>query len=302
MKLTSLILGVKSLQESTDYYTHQLGMDVIDHIQVDNFATTAFRFPNSENTASLELSCAIENGNSSESYEEAPTDNYWKYSLFVDDIERTYQALDPKYLAGKPYQFKDIGYLLHTSDPNNYNIEFIQKYFKENTQPTDSQDTLPLKESPVFGLITLRTKDPVQSIKFYENFFGLKFIERMNVAREDGTGFSLYFLGPEHLQPPNLADPDAIENREWLYHQEETFIELQYHWGTEHRTDFHYIDKSDRVLGLKGVVFATNHLEKTYTTLSHAGLSVTKTVEAVYQKPILTLQSPDQHPIVIRQV
>ena len=53
---------------------------------------------------------------------------------------------------------------MHTKDTENYSIEYIQKFFKNNSKPTTNIESLPLKEAPVFGLITLRTRDPLKSI------------------------------------------------------------------------------------------------------------------------------------------
>ena len=302
MKLSRLILGTKSPEVSINYYTNQLGMELINSINVKSKACYILRFPNNGNSISLELLYDKKNDNNDEIYQETAQDNYWKYSLFVDDIEQVYNELDNEYLKGKPYQFKDIGYLLHTKDAENYNIEYIQKYFKQNTKPTTKIDSLPLNDPPVFGLITLRTKDPLKTIKFYEHFFDLKFIERMYVDRGNGIGFTLYFLGAKHLQPPNVLNPDAIENREWLYQQKETFIELQYHWGTEQKFDFQYIDKSNHSLGLKALVFETDNLDTITMKLRQAGFQDLANHEEISQEKIVSLRSPDNHPIIIREI
>ncbi len=299
MKLSSLILGIKSPQESIAYYTSQLGMELADSFHQDNISRYILRFPNSEHSASLELHHNKDHNNSDEIYNQASQDSYWKYSLFVDNIQQVHQSLDAQYLSGEPYQFGDIGYLLHTKDSDNYQIEYIQKYFKQNTKATSKEEQFPLKEAPVFGLITLRTKDPLRSIRYYEYFFGLKFMVRMYVDR--GNGFTLYFLGPNHLEVPNIVNPDAIENREWMYQQKETFIELQYYWGTEQQPDYTFDNRSNKVFGFKGVVFDTLDLNNIASNLIKAGLPVQRAFEEAYQEPIISLQSPDSHPVIIRQ-
>ena len=191
--------------------------------------------------------------------------------------------------------------MLHTIDNTNYKIEYIQKHFKENTLPTLPEEAYPLKESPVFGLITLRTKDPVKTIKFFETNFSLKFIERMYVPKEGNKGFTLYFLGPKHLKIPNLADPDAIENREWMYQQKETFIELQYDWGTEVDPDYHLIDKSDSRLGLKKIVFECDDLNTAVQAFRKAKLEFEKMYDTTSKTKYISLRSPDKHKIIVQK-
>ncbi|WP_290672028.1 hypothetical protein [Kordia sp.] len=62
-------------------------------------------------------------------------------------------------------------------------------------------------------MFTIRTKDPLKIIAFYENILDLKLFVRMYVDR--GIGFTLYFLGDKNLQAPN-PDIDALENIEWM--------------------------------------------------------------------------------------
>lgn len=302
MKLSSLLLSIKNEEETLAYYISHLGMKLENSIHTEHESRYILRFPNHKNPVSLELRKYKEKVNLDEVYEHSPEDNYWKYSLFVDDIQSVYTVIEDKYLSGKPYQFGDIGYLLHTKDPNMYQIEYIQKHFKQNTVPTLKIDTFPLKEIPVFGLITLRTKDPIKSIKFYETFSDLKFKIRMYVDRGNGTGFTLYFLGSDHLDPPNISDPDAIENREWMYQQKETFIELQYYWNTEYPSNFSFNDQTNNKLGFKGIVFETKDLDKKQAQLHQSGFSVKKSFDDIDQRAVLKIESPDKHPIFIKSV
>ena len=191
---------------------------------------------------------------------------------------------------------------MHTKDTENYSIEYIQKFFKNNSKPTTNIESLPLKEAPVFGLITLRTRDPLKSIKFYEHLFELKFLVRMYVDHGNGRGFTLYFLGPKHLQPPNELDIDAIENREWMYQQKESFIELQYHWGTEQDFNLEYSDRSDKVIGLKGIVFETSDLSDVILKLRRSNITVSKEQEEISHEEVVFLRGPDNQKIIIREV
>ncbi|MFC5046531.1 hypothetical protein ACFSTE_03085 [Aquimarina hainanensis] len=161
-------------------------------------------------------------------YDQDGIDNYWKFSLFVDDIQKIYtELLKLNHPVGAPFQFGNIGYLSHTTDTEHHQIEFIQKTFKQN-------EILNTDEQIALGLLTIRTKDPVKIIKFYEDILDLKLFVRMYVNR--GDGFTLYFLGNKNLQAPN-TDIDVIENREWMYQQSHLFIEIQY-WNSEHDNNF----------------------------------------------------------------
>ncbi|WP_440881614.1 hypothetical protein [Tenacibaculum sp. C7A-26P2] len=301
MKLSRLLLGIKSPEKTLDYYIRQLGMRLLETKTFEGKSRYVLSFPDNVNTVSLELHHDILNNEEDEVYEETGYDNYWKYSLFVDNIEEVYRSLNPKFVKGVPFQFKDIGYLMHTRDTENYSIEYIQKFFKNNSTPTTTIESLPLKEIPVFGLITLRTKDPLKSIKFYEHLFELKLLVRMYVDHGNGRGFTLYFLGSKHLQPPNELDLDAIENREWMYQQKESFIELQYYWGSEQDFNLEYTDRSDKAVGLKGIVFETSDLNDVILKLRRSNISTTKQEEEISQEKILFLRSPDNQKIIIRE-
>ncbi|MGY0425825.1 MAG: hypothetical protein ACWIPI_03225, partial [Polaribacter sp.] len=184
-------------------------------------------------------------------YQQVSNDNYWKYSLFVEDIQKVYKELQKKnYSINSPYQFEDIGYLAHTTDTENHQIEFIQKTFKNNLLKASASYT---QRQTSLGLLTIRTKDPLKSIKFFEDIFDLKLFVRMYVTR--GKGFTLYFLGNKNLQAPNL-DIDAIENREWMYQQSHLFIEIQHYWNSEYDTDFSL--KSTQNNGLQNINFSGN--------------------------------------------
>ncbi|MDO6491707.1 MULTISPECIES: VOC family protein [unclassified Cellulophaga] len=184
-------------------------------------------------------------------YQETATDNYWKYSLFVDDIQRVYKKIKEYHIPIKePFQFGAIGYLSHTADLENHQIEFIQKTFKQNTKQTPPNTSSPLLDNPILGLITIRTKDPIKSIKCFEDVLDLKLFVRMYVNR--GKGFTLYFLGDKNLQAPR-TDIDALENREWMYQQNNLFIEIQYYWNSENETDFSLNKTPDN--GFKSINF-----------------------------------------------
>ncbi len=225
MKLNSFTLQIFEPQKTLDFYTSVLGFSLLNEFSKDDSTYYNLGFKNPDFYIQLKYTSTLEKI----AYQEVFTDNYWKYSLFVDNIQKAYQNLAQHNIpVGKPYQFEDIGYLSHTKDVENHNIELIQKTFKQN-------GILKTEESTAFGLLTLRTKDPVKIIHLYEDILEMKLFVRMYVNR--GRGFTLYFLGDKNLQAPN-SDIDAIDNREWMYQQSHLFVEIQHYWDSEHDDDF----------------------------------------------------------------
>lgn len=262
-------------------------MVLVDTNRNANETSYILEFPNGK--TQLEL-IHDRNGAITDPYQEKRTDNYWKYSLFVDDIQRVYHNLqDKNHVVGEAYQFGNIGYLSHTKDPENHQIEFIQKTFEKDTPVTENDSRYPLLESPVMGLITIRSVDPLRSIRFYEAFFEMKLYVRMYVDR--GSGFTLYFLGRKGLNPPN-PDMDAIENRTWMYQQNEPFIEIQYYWGSEYATDF--VLETDTPLGFRGMVFKSNAMAQFKERFLKSNIPIETSSEGT-----IKITSPDGHTITI---
>ena len=246
MKLRSFRIQIKDGTSSLKFYTEIIGMKLIDTIVSD--IGTLFRIGFDDQKYHLELFQAKEV--IPEVYKQNLSDNYWKYSLFVADIKRVYKSIHAQEITiGEPTQFGEIGYLAHTKDPDNHEIEFIQQRFEKNTVKSEPNDNYPLKENPKLGLLTIRTKDPVKSIQFYEDIFDMKLFVRMEVNKRNG--FTLYFLGHKDLIPPS-QNIDSLENREWMYQQNHLFVEIQHYWGTEHNKAFKL---KTNVLGFQSLTF-----------------------------------------------
>lgn len=227
-------------------------------------------------------------------YREERYDNYWKYSLFINDIQSMYELLVQEGVpVSTPYQFGNIGYLSHTQDEEHYQIEFIQKSFKDNELPAHLSAAAS-ENIPTFGLITLRTKDPVKSIQFYETFFDLKLFVRMYVDK--GNGFTLYFLGNKDLKPP-VNDIDALENREWMYQQKATFIELQHYWGSEYQKDFEFQTKETLPMGLDSIHFKAQSIQDFETEIKE--IPYQKHYNNLGQQVEIHMLSPDRHKLII---
>lgn len=243
MKLRSFTLQIFNPEQTLAFYTNILGFAVLDQFSENNTTYYNLGFKNTDFYIQLKHTPSLKKIE----YQEKTTDNYWKYSLFVDDIQKVYRNLkEQNYHIGEPFQFGDIGYLSHTTDNENHKIELIRKTFQQNK-------LLQTKEECMLGLLTIRTKDPIKIIKLYEDILDLKLFVRMYVNR--GKGFTLYFLGHKDLQVPS-PDIDAIENREWMYQQSHLFIEIQHYWNSEYNDDF-FLDSS-KENGLQTINFTGN--------------------------------------------
>ncbi|QKX05437.1 hypothetical protein HN014_11100 [Aquimarina sp. TRL1] len=285
MKFKGFSLHINHPEETLSFYQDIIGFRLVEQYQVENH--TIFCLESKARGYDLELIYNQESENISYAHE--MQDNYWKYSLFVDDIKRVYHRLNQiKHTTGEAYQFGDIGYLMHTADTESHKIEFIQKTFEQHSRQTVSNDLFFLKEQPVLGLLTIRTKDPVKMLRFFESTLGLKLFVRMYV--EKGEGFTLYFLGDRELVPPN-PDIDAIENREWMYQQNHLFIEIQYYWGSEYKEGF---DLCRNKRGLKSINFVGN-LETVKEKL------LLYEVQFVERETSIIFNTLDAHEIIVTQ-
>ncbi|WP_459212405.1 VOC family protein [Aquimarina rhabdastrellae] len=243
MKLRSFSLQIYNPEKTLDFYTKVLGFSLVNEFSEGGIIYYDLRFNNPNYYIRLKYNPLLQ----PTLYQEKATDNYWKYSLFVDDIQDACHNISTHdFKIGEPFQFGDIGYLAHTADTENHKIEYIQKTFKQH-------DTLNTNEPIALGLITIRTKDPIKIIKLYEEVLDMKLFVRMYVNR--GKGFTLYFLGDKNLQAPH-PDIDAIENREWMYQQSHLFIEIQHFWNSEYDSNFN-LENTEQT-GLQTINFSGN--------------------------------------------
>ncbi|WP_350293721.1 VOC family protein [uncultured Croceitalea sp.] len=244
MKLRSFTLQIFNPELTIPFYRDILGFKLKNEFSEDDATYYDLYLESVHFHIQLKYSPSLKKS----PYQQESIDNYWKYSLFVEDIQKIYEGLqEQNHTIGEPYQFGDIGYLSHTTDSENHQIEFIQKTFKNNTLEVTNS---PEQKQTALGLLTIRTKDPLKSIKFYEDILGLKLLVRMYVTRTNG--FTLYFLGDKSLQTPN-PDIDALENREWMYQQSHLFIEIQHYWNSEYDAEFALKAKQNN--GLQSINF-----------------------------------------------
>ncbi|MTI30424.1 VOC family protein [Xanthovirga aplysinae] len=286
MILESFTLKIFNPEKTLPFYTNVLGFKLVEEFTVNDSTFYNLELENPAHKIQLEFNKSA----TLTPYHQTTTDNYWKFSLFVDDIQRVYkELLKQKHPIGEPSQIGDIGYLSHTADLENHQIEFIQKTFKHNSVSVPPKKGFLLKEQPVLGLLTIRTKYPQKSIELFEDLLDLKLFVRMNVNR--GNGFTLYFLGDKNLQAPS-QDIDALENREWMYQQSHLFIEIQYYWVSEQDEDFSLNNTQEN--GLHTINFSGD------LTVLKEKLALNK-IPFNQLKNYITFETLDKHKILVKE-
>lgn len=206
--------------------------------------------------------------------------NYWKFSVFTDDIEHLRESLlDKGVEASEGVQFGDIGYLSHLHEPGGNAVEVIQRTFQHHAPVTPTSPT-------TLGLITLRVSDHEASMRFYVEGLGMRLLCTMAVQDGRPDPFDLYFLGYIDQDPPD-PNPAGVLNREWLYQRQATFIELQHYrppTPTLHSTP-------DTAPGLDHIVLATDDLGSLVDRVSAIGVEV----EVDAGSDTISFVSPDGH-------
>jgi catechol 2,3-dioxygenase-like lactoylglutathione lyase family enzyme len=195
-----------------------------DNAQVAKFLVDNFDFTQSGNYLEQKresgLGTAIELQQDPNFSAVKRNDCYWKMGVLMPDVQRLVKSLQAREVSvGDPAQFRDIGFLVHTTDPDGNTYELLQHTFEWNFKG-------PHKLNPVtVGQITIRTCKFDETMDFYRRKLGMKVLSVQPVKE---FGFCLYFLGYSNEKPPNPINLQAIENREWLWQQAYCTIEIQH--------------------------------------------------------------------------
>ncbi|MEM7301970.1 MAG: VOC family protein [Pseudomonadota bacterium] len=160
------------------------------------------------------------------SYAPSDDDIYWKISISVPDIDLAHDQLRAKGVEiEKPRQVLDVAYLAHLYDPEGFDVEFLDHWFK-GERPTGTLNEDLLGGGPRLNLLTLRTHD-ADAAKGVATSLGMR---PFYSARLPNFGFDLHFFGFGDEAPPQ-KDLYAIENRPWTYQRPETVLEIQHRHG-----------------------------------------------------------------------
>ena len=206
-KLNTLVLRTKHPERQRAFYRQVFGMS--------NQAGGGLGYAESQ------LSIRFEQARTG--YQPQPTDLYWKIAIAVPNIELAYEQLTAQGVTiGEPEQFRDIGYLTQAYDPEGFNVEIIEHWFKGH-RPKVAVDSSLLGGGPHINLLTLRTPD----ISVLEPEILAAGMKALSVQRVEALGFTLYFYADTADKPPN-PQLEAIENRTWVYTRPYTVLEVQH--------------------------------------------------------------------------
>jgi predicted enzyme related to lactoylglutathione lyase len=165
-------------------------------------------------------------------YMPRPSDLFWKIAISVPNIELAYnQLLAEGVSISEPNQFRDVGYLAQAFDPEGFNIEIIEHWFKGD-RPTMTVNPKLLGGGPHISLLTLRTQD-IRAVQPEIIEAGMK---PLSIQPVQPHGFTLYFFAFSNDDPPN-PQLEALENRTWVYRRLYTVLEIQHVTALESETE-----------------------------------------------------------------
>ncbi|KAL9086851.1 MAG: hypothetical protein Q9159_003939 [Coniocarpon cinnabarinum] len=208
----------------------------------------------SENDPDFKLA----NGNSD------PGRGFGHLCVSVDNIQAACRRLED---AGYKFQKKltegrmrSIAFVL---DPDGYWVEII------SMKPVDQTESITTTDLNSYRMnhTMIRVKDAGESVKFYEDNFGMKLI---STSANPDAKFNLYFLGygasPEE-SVPNGTNPRATQ---------EGLLELTWNYGTEKDPNFKYHDGNSDPQGFGHICVSVDDLEYACERLEKNGVAFAK--------------------------
>lgn len=150
-KFDTLVLRAVNPEHQRSFYRHVLGMsNQGGNCLGDGSGELGIRFLQADND-----------------YSPAPSDLYWKITLSVPNVELAYDQLQAGGVSiTEPDQFRAIGYLAQAYDPDGFNIEIIEHWFKGH-RTLSIIDTSLLGGGPHISLLALQFTDPT-----HDGYFG----------------------------------------------------------------------------------------------------------------------------------
>ena len=156
-----------------------------------------------------------------------------------------------------------------------------------------------IKQQPhdgfVFNHTMLRIKDPVVSLKFYEEVLGMTLLHKADFAAME---FSLYFLGKldKNEQPPS----EKPSRTQWTFAQRGV-LELTHNKKKKKDADFKYHDGNAKPQGFGHICFAVPDLEKATAWFDENKVEFVKRPGEGKMKDIAFIKDPDGYWIEIVQ-
>ena len=147
----------------------------------------------------------------------------------------------------------------------------------------------------VFNHTMLRIKNPVVSVDFYEQVFGMTLLRKLDFPE---MSFSLYFLAK--LNAGETPPTDEGERTQWTFSQRGV-LELTHNWGTESDADFKYHDGNAQPQGFGHICFAVPDLNRAVAWFDEKGLDYVKRPDQGKMKNVAFVKDPDGYWIEIVQ-
>lgn len=147
----------------------------------------------------------------------------------------------------------------------------------------------------VFNHTMFRIKNPVVSVDFYEQVFGMTLLRKLDFPE---MSFSLYFLAK--LKDGETPPTDEGERTQWTFSQRGV-LELTHNWGTESDAEFKYHDGNAQPQGFGHICFAVPDLNRAVAWFDENGLDYVKRPDQGKMKNVAFVKDPDGYWIEIVQ-
>ena len=145
----------------------------------------------------------------------------------------------------------------------------------------------------VFNHTMLRIKNPVVSVDFYEQVFGMTLLRKLDFPE---MSFSLYFLAK--LGEGDTPPTDEGERTQWTFSQRGV-LELTHNWGTESDADFKYHDGNAQPQGFGHICFSVPDLDAAIQWFDDNKVVYVKRPEQGKMKDVAFIKDPDGYWIEI---
>jgi len=296
--LTHHCLRVKNLGDVAKFYSEKFGMKQLNQsLASENVVFSGF-------VDKIDDSSKIQRGKTLLEFHQLTSkvvssmqhqETYWKIGMCFQDVTHAANKLRKLGVqVGSPSQFRDIGFLGHLSDPDNFSIELLQTDFEKNFKAITPNPDYVLDQPGVLGQITIRASNADRTLDFYRDQLGMKLLSIQPVTP---YGFTLYFLAWTDDVPPSSELTDVV-NREWLWKRPYTTIEIQVNSGDKKINEFSLAEDKAGFMGMRAVC---NDLNETKTYFESIGLKVKSGHDDLFDKSTLTVRDPDNIPLIFME-
>ncbi|ANB14935.1 lactoylglutathione lyase GLO1 [Sugiyamaella lignohabitans] len=300
--LNHTMFRIKDPKVSLDFYKKHFGMDLVATLPVNELGFTNYFLafngakalykdkPWYEREGVLEL--CHNHGSENDSSFKANNGNVEPHRGFghicfsVDRLEPLCESLEA---AGVKFQKKlsdgrqkDIAFAL---DPDGYWIELVANKTIAEADKLPAGDLSRIR----FYHTMIRVKDPVKSLKFYEETLGMVLLRTNEVPN---AKFNLYFLGYN-------KDPNFVRNSGEGISDREGVLELTWNYGTESDPDFKYHTGNEQPQGFGHIGITVPDVDEAMAKLEAKGATIKKRRTDGKMKFIGFVADPDGYAVEI---